>query len=401
MLKIGIIGYGYVGKALADRLSEFYNIVCYECDKRKIDFLNHNKNLILTNEPNLLAECCIFIITVQTPVDDLGNPNLKYIIESTEMVSKYLSKGDIVVYESTVYPGVTETVCGNIIEEATGFELNKDFYLAYSPERISPGDEEHSITNISKIVSASNVWALEKVKEIYSKVTQEIIVTNTIMEAEAAKLLENLQRDINIALMNEYSIVMRQLGIDLHNVIDAANSKWNFNYYLPGFVGGHCIGIDTQYYIKVANDHGIEPKIAKVAREINEKTIVNIADIVIEHLEALDNKRVCIAGITYKENIDDLRNSAALKVARKLENYGCDILLFDPLVNINAANDMGIRLCSFQDIVDISVLVCIVYHDIFDSFRFNNKIFKVPEKAIVIDPYSKLSELEKYNKFVI
>ena len=401
MLKIGIIGYGYVGKALSDRLSRFYDVICYEKDERKIVFSKENKNLFLTNKPDSLVDCNVFIITVQTPVDDKDNPNLEFIIDSTELVAKYLSRGDIIVYESTVYPGVTETICGKLIEKNTGFELNKDFYLGYSPERISPGDKNHSITNIAKIVSASNSLALYTIKEIYSKVTQEVFVADSIMEAEAAKLLENLQRDVNIALMNEYLSVMQKLRINIRNVIDAANSKWNFNYYLPGFVGGHCIGIDTHYYIKVAQDVGIEPKIAKVSRITNEESILNISNLIIKHVDKLNNKRVCVLGITYKENIGDLRNSASLKVINKLKNRGYEVLVFDPLVSESAARDMNIDLCSFEDIDDISALVCLVYHDVFDEFEFDGQIFENQDEAMVIDPNCKLIKLRNYNIFII
>ena len=279
--------------------------------------------------------------------------------------------------------------------------MNKDFYLGYSPERISPGDKNHSITNIAKIVSASNSLALYTIKEIYSKVTQEVFVADSIMEAEAAKLLENLQRDVNIALMNEYLSVMQKLRINIRNVIDAANSKWNFNYYLPGFVGGHCIGIDTHYYIKVAQDVGIEPKIAKVSRITNEESILNISNLIIKHVDKLNNKRVCVLGITYKENIDDLRNSASLKVINKLKNRGYEVLVFDPLVSESAARDMNIDLCSFEDIDDISALVCLVYHDVFDEFEFDGQIFENQDEAMVIDPNCKLIKLRNYNIFII
>ena len=401
MYKIGVIGYGYVGKTLPDRLSEYYDVVCYEKNSRKIASFKETKKLFLTNKADYLEECNVFIITVQTPIDDIGNPNLEFIIESTESVAKHISRGDIVVYESTVYPGVTETICGKIIEKNTGLELNKDFYLGYSPERISPGDKKHKITNIAKIVSASNSFALEIIKEIYSKVTQELFIVNSIMEAEAAKLLENLQRDVNIALMNEYSTVMRKMGINIHNVIDAANSKWNFNYYLPGFVGGHCIGIDTHYYIKAAQDVGIDPQIAKTARLINEDAIQNISNLIIKYVDKFKNKRVCVLGITYKDNIDDLRNSASLKVMNKLKNQGCEVLVFDPLVSESAVRDMNIDLCSFEDINDISVLVCLVYHDVFDGFEFDGTIFENQDEAIVIDPNCKLIKLRNYNKFII
>ena len=346
-------------------------------------------------------ECNIFIVTVQTPIDNDGNPNLEFILGATKLVSKYLSKGDIIIYESTVYPGVTEQICGRLIEKSTGLKLNDDFYLAYSPERISPGDEEHHIDNIAKIVAVSDNLALEKVKEIYSMVTQErLFVADSIMEAEAAKLLENLQRDTNIALMNEYTSVMQKLGINIMKVIDAANSKWNFNYYLPGFVGGHCIGVDTHYYIKIARELNLEPKMALTTREVNEAAITHISDIVINHLNNMKNKKVCIAGIAYKKNIDDIRNSASLKVASELVKRGYEVLLFDPLINKITNKDKKIKLCNFNDIIDISVLICLVYHDVFDNFRFSNTMFKDPGRAIVIDPYNKLLNLRKYNLFV-
>lgn len=380
MVKIGVIGYGYVGKALADRLSNFYDVICYEKDGRKIVFSKDNPKLLLTNESDSLVECDIFIVTVQTPIDDKGNPDLKFIIESTELVAKYLSKGNIIVYESTVYPGVTEGICGKLIEKNAGLELNKDFYLGYSPERISPGDKNHTITNIAKIISASNSSALKIIKEVYSKVTQEIFVANSIMEAEAAKLLENLQRDVNIALMNEYLSVMQKLGINIRNVIDAANSKWNFNYYLPGFVGGHCIGIDTHYYIKVAQDVGITPKIAKISRMINEEAILNISNLIIEHVDKLKNKRICVLGITYKDNI---RFDGILRITGIEYNNYIATRFSDSFADLNSIVSWHINIqyddVGFASIIELAVKLLTIgvfaYYCV--AVIFKAKVFKL------------------------
>lgn len=399
MIKIGVIGYGYVGQAIANRLSKFYDVACYDCDKRKVEVNGIIENLLLTNNDNCLTGCNVFVVTVQTPIDDQCSPNLDFLIHATEIVAKYLNKGGIVIYESTVYPGVTENICGQLLEKNSGLKLNKDFYLAYSPERISPGDKNHCIENIAKIIAASNDSALQIVKEIYSVVTDELFLSTNIMEAEATKLLENLQRDVNIALMNEYALVMKKLGISISNVIEAAKTKWNFNYYLPGFVGGHCIGIDTYYYIKVAKEIGIVPHMALTSRETNEKMIFNIAELAKEHLVRTENKKVCIVGVSYKENIDDIRNSASLKIADELSKSGCRVLLFDPIVNNSTIKEKEIQLCEFDEILGIDMLICLVYHNIFDNYCFSEQIFNNPQKIVIIDPYNKILKLSEHNIF--
>ena len=231
MDKIGVIGFGYVGKELALRLSTFYEVICYDIDSKKIGVTDRKYPIKLhtTNDAGDLNKCDIYIITVQTPINNDTSPDLSYLLSSTELVSHYIKKGDTVIYESTVYPGVTENICCKILEDCSGLKVNRDFYLGYSPERISPGDCEHRIDNTTKIIAGSNDIALQKLAEIYGKVTGgNIFIAKTIQEAEAAKLLENLQRDVNIALMNEFANVMSQLGIRPSNVIAAANTKWNF-----------------------------------------------------------------------------------------------------------------------------------------------------------------------------
>lgn len=403
MIKVGIIGYGYVGKALARRISDYYCVSCYEKDIRKVLQEKSVKNhLYLSNDPECLRDCNIYIITVQTPVDDSNKPNLEYLLSATDIVSQYMSKGNIVEYESTVYPGVTENVCGKRIEAVTGFILNKDFFLAYSPERISPGDEDCDIANISKIISASDDFALKKIETIYSKVTQKpLFIAKSIMEAEAAKLLENLQRDVNIAVMNEYSFVMRKLGIDTNRVIEAANTKWNFHYYSPGYVGGHCIGVDTHYFIEVAKQHKVHPVLAQSARQVNENMISNVTDIIEADMNQKGKYRVGVLGLAYKKNIDDIRNSASVKVMRYLTDLGCEVLGFDPLVDPFIAKANGIRLCKYDELKDMNAIVCLVYHDLFGQYEFTDDMFCSNSDAIVIDPFQQIPTLQKYNQLTL
>lgn len=403
MIKVGIIGYGYVGKALARRMSDYYYVSCYEQDRRKVLQEKSVKNhLCLSDDPECLRDCNVYVITVQTPVDNLNKPNLEYLLSATDIVSQYMSKGDIVIYESTVYPGVTENICGKRIESETGFILNKDFFLGYSPERISPGDEDCDIANISKIISASDAVALKKIETIYSKVTEKpLFIAQSIMEAEAAKLLENLQRDVNIAVMNEYSFVMRRLGVDTNRVIEAANTKWNFHYFSPGYVGGHCIGVDTHYFIEIAKQHEIQPVLAQSARQVNENMISNITDIIEGDMNQYDKYKVGVLGLAYKNNIDDIRNSASIKVMRYLTDLGCEVLGFDPLVDPLVAEANGIRLCNYDDLKDMNAIVCLVYHDLFDRYEFTDDMFCSNRDAIVIDPFHRISALQKFNQLTL
>ena len=402
MDKIGVIGFGYVGKELALRLSTFYEVICYDIDSKKIGVTDRKYPIKLhtTNDAGDLNKCDIYIITVQTPINNDTSPDLSYLLSSTELVSHYIKKGDTVIYESTVYPGVTENICCKILEDCSGLKVNRDFYLGYSPERISPGDCEHRIDNTTKIIAGSNDIALQKLAEIYGKVTGgNIFIAKTIQEAEAAKLLENLQRDVNIALMNEFANVMSQLGIRPSNVIAAANTKWNFCNFFPGSGGGHCIGIDTYYYMKTAYECGIEPQMAKAARDINEATISSIISVISKKIKIGSSQTVCLLGAGYKNNISDIRNSASIKIAFGLLHAGYTVKLFDPLVSSHTTLPNGLVLSKYEDIKKIQALICVVYHDIFNDYTFDDTLFDNPQKAVVIDPYCKLRKLHKYNVF--
>lgn len=400
MYKIGVIGYGYVGKLLANRLSLFYETICYDCDNYKILSGIPTASLVLTNNRDLLKECNVYIITVQTPLNINNEPNLNYLIESSNMVANYIDKGDIVIYESTVFPGVTEEICIPLIENNSGLKINEDFFVAYSPERVSPGDVGCNIEEISKIISASSQEAKNVAIEIYSKVTNKnLYIAPSIKVAEAAKLLENLQRDINIALMNEYFFVLKSIGIDFFEVLDAAKTKWNFNIYYPGFVGGHCIGVDTQYYIHLAKAHNINPIMGESARFTNETMIEYISKLILNVQNKFNKKiRVGILGVTYKPNCDDIRNSAALKIIKNLiSNKYIEMIIFDPIVDEYLLNKENIYLSKYEDLNNLDLLLCISYHDVFKKMKFSVNMFSVDHEVIVIDLYKQLSGLQKYN----
>lgn len=400
MYRIGIIGYGYVGKALANRLAKIYPVICYDYDASKVKHHTEQSLLTLTNDSEKLKDCNVYIVTVQTPLNRYNEPDLSYLINSTRTIAQYLLYGDTIIYESTVYPGVTEEICVKLLEKITGLTLNADFYVAYSPERICPGDVEHPIEEISKVVSGANQTAVQIATDIYSKVTnKKIYVASGIKEAEAVKVLENLQRDVNIALINEFSLVMKKMDIDVFNVLEGAKTKWNFNYYTPGLVGGHCIGIDTHYFINIAREKGIEPFLSLEARKINEKVILNVAKIVASVAKEYEQARICIVGITYKNNCDDIRNSAGLKIASYLKEQEHELLLFDPIAKKERIKEEGFDLCKFEDINNIDIMICLVYHDVFDCYAFSESMFRNKNRISVIDLYGKIKSLSKYNKF--
>lgn len=401
MFKIAIIGYGYVGKILANRLKDSYETICYDCDKNKILENIATDTLKLTCKQEDIKNCNVYIITVQTPLDINNKPDLSYIEKSTRLVAKYINQGDVIIYESTVFPGVTENICIPIIENNSKLKLNEDFYVVYSPERVSPCDSGCNIEEISKIVSGTSQKAVDIAKKIYSRVTNKsIYIASNIQIAEAAKLLENLQRDVNIALMNEYFMVLKNLNIDFFEVLEAAKTKWNFNLYYPGYVGGHCIGVDTQYYVHIAKLHNINPLMGESARFTNEQMITYISKLITDYKCKLAKKiRVGIIGVTYKPNCDDIRNSAAIKIINKLSRYDKDIevVVYDPIANKRELSEEKIYLSQYEDLKNLDILLCMSYHDIFNNIRFTKDMFSFEDNIIVIDLYKKLTDLQMYN----
>jgi len=349
--KICIVGLGYVGLPLAHAFSEKFEVVGLDINQPRIDELNSgfDRTLELTNEQvkecikngmfltstlDDAKDCNIYIVTVPTPIDDSNAPDLTPIIKSTESVGKILKKGDIVIYESTVYPGVTEEVCVPILEEKSGLKFNEDFFCGYSPERINPGDKEHTVTKILKITSGSTPKIAKKIDELYkSIITAGTHLAPSIKVAEAAKVIENTQRDVNIALINELAQIFDLMDINTKDVIEAAGTKWNFIKLFPGLVGGHCIGIDPYYLTYKAQSLGYMPNLILGARQINNSMSKLIADKTIKAMvyedKKLKNANILVMGATFKEDCPDMRNSKVLDIIKELEEFECHIEVYD------------------------------------------------------------------------
>ena len=352
---IGVIGLGYVGLPLAVLMASRYEVVGFDISLKRLGELlaGHDttlevedddlrgvlgKSLMLTDDLNRLRGCSFFIVTVPTPVTINHEPDLQPLESASETVGKVIKKGDVVVFESTVYPGTTEEVCIPIIEKASGLKLNRDFAVGYSPERINPGDRVHTVDKITKIVSASSPEALERVDEVYSSViTAGTYRAPSIKVAEAAKLIENTQRDVNIAFFNEVVKVFNALGIDTGEVIEAASTKWNFLRFHPGLVGGHCIGVDPYYLIRKAELHGMHPRLITEARNVNESMGFYLSDSVVDALnrqgKPLTEANVLILGFSFKPDCPDVRNTKIYDVLKSLTRYGTKVVVFDPWVD--------------------------------------------------------------------
>ena len=349
--KICIIGLGYVGLPLAHAFSEKFEVVGLDINQPRIDELNSGfdrtqelaseqvkesiKNgMLFTSTLDDAKDCNIYIVTVPTPIDESNEPDLTPIVKSTESIGKILKKDDIVIYESTVYPGVTEEVCVPILEEQSGMKFNEDFFCGYSPERINPGDKEHTVTKILKITSGSTPEIAIKVNELYkSIITAGTHLAPTIKVAEAAKVIENTQRDVNIALINELAQIFDLMDINTKDVIEAAGTKWNFIKLLPGLVGGHCIGVDPYYLTHKAQSLGYMPNLILGARQINNSMSKLIADKTIKAMvredKKLKNANILVMGATFKEDCPDMRNSKVLDIIKELEEFECHVEVYD------------------------------------------------------------------------
>ncbi|MDB9965147.1 nucleotide sugar dehydrogenase [Planktomarina temperata] len=352
-LKIGIVGLGYVGLPLAVELGKVYSVIGYDFNDSRIDQLRQgydatkeidkhelalSPNLILTSVPKNIADCNVFIVTVPTPIDQNKQPDISLLINASETIGQFLKLGDVVIYESTVYPGCTEEECVPVLEHISGLTFNEDFYVGYSPERINPGDKVHRLTTIKKITSGSTPDAARFIDNIYSSiVTAGTHLAPTIKVAEAAKVIENTQRDVNIALMNELSILFRKLGLDTTQVLEAASTKWNFLPFKPGLVGGHCIGVDPYYLTYKAQSVGYHPEMILAGRRLNDSMATYVASRLIK---AMINKRInihgsriLVMGLSFKENCPDIRNTPVAEIVKELEAYDAIVEVFDPWVD--------------------------------------------------------------------
>ena len=362
--KIAIIGLGYVGLPLAIEFGKVFETIGFDVNELRIEELLTGKDstlettptelkeaqlLSFTSDPEGIQNSNIFIITVPTPIDEYKKPDLRPLENASETIAKFLKKDDIVIYESTVYPGATEEICVPILEQFSGLEFNKDFFCGYSPERINPGDKTHRLTMIKKVTSGSTQETAEKVDNLYKKIINAgTHRAESIKIAEAAKVIENTQRDVNIALINELAVIFNKLGIDTQSVLDAAGTKWNFIPFVPGLVGGHCIGVDPYYLTHKAITVGYQPEMILSGRRINDSMGSYIADqvakLMIKKRIHLVDANILIMGLTFKENSPDLRNTGVANLVTAFQDYDCNVDVYDPWVDkVEAKQECGIE----------------------------------------------------------
>jgi UDP-N-acetyl-D-galactosamine dehydrogenase len=395
MNKIAVIGLGYVGLPLAHAFSSKYNVVGFDIAEWRIKELEEGidrtlelseeqvkeaiaNNMTFTNKLEEIADCNIYIVTVPTPIDKHKKPDLTPLLKASESIGNVLKKDDIVIYESTVYPGATEEDCVPILERVSGLTFNKDFYCGYSPERINPGDKEHTVTKILKVTSGSTPEIGKKVDELYASIiTAGTHLAPTIKVAEAAKVIENSQRDINIAFVNELSMIFNRLEIDTNAVLEAAGTKWNFLPFKPGLVGGHCIGVDPYYLTHKAQEVGYNPEIILAGRRLNDNMGIYVANQVIKLMikkgKKIEGAKVLVLGITFKENCPDIRNSRVIDVIRELQDFGCDVDVSDYWADKNEV-EHEYKLILKNDVSsdDYDAVVLTVAHEKYKTLNLNN-----------------------------
>lgn len=411
---IGVIGLGYVGLPLAIEFGKQYKTVGFDLDERKIQDYQSNidttgqvsskdfelsKHLAFTSEASDLGQVDIYVVCVPTPVRKGNIPNLELLERATKMVSEHLSPSNIVIYESTVYPGATEEVCVPILENFSNLEWKKEFNVGYSPERINPGDKVNTITTIQKVVSADTAETLDVVAELYgSIISKGVYRATSIKTAEAAKVIENTQRDLNIALMNELSIIFAKMDINTKEVLDTAATKWNFMRFEPGLVGGHCIGVDPYYLTYKAQMIGYHPEVILAGRRINDSMSRFVAEktvkLLIKKHHRVKDANIIVLGATFKENCSDIRNSKVFDLISSLREYGCNIYLHDPIASSNEIYDeYGVNLVQWNSLPkEVEAIILAVPHREYLEMSSIDLKRLLRSDGVVIDIKSKLSD---------
>lgn len=380
---VAVVGLGYVGLPLAVEFGKKYRTLGYDLSEAKVaSYRNHcdptgevspeslkaATKLDVSTDPAVLSEADIIVVAVPTPVDEAHIPDFSPLVGSSTTVGQHMKKGAIVVYESTVYPGATEEVCIPLLERHSGMKWRQDFHVGYSPERVNPGDKERTITKIVKVVSGDDEETLKTVGDLYeSVITAGVHRASSIKVAEAAKVIENTQRDLNIALMNELAIIFDKIGIDTLEVLQAAGTKWNFLPFRPGLVGGHCIGVDPYYLTHKAEMLGYHPQVILAGRRINDGMAAYVAQQTVKQMinagSCIKGAKVIILGLTFKENCPDLRNSKVADLVRELQDYGCDVVVHDPIAEPSEAeHEYSINLVSWDSLPQAEALVAAVSH---------------------------------------
>jgi UDP-N-acetyl-D-galactosamine dehydrogenase len=402
METVGIIGLGYVGLPLAAEFGKVTQTIGFDINKQRItelkggfdrtkeissDELKQSTNLRLTHEPDDLRQATVYIVTVPTPIDIAKKPDLKPLEKASKTIGQVLKKGDVVVYESTVYPGCTEEICVPILEKESGLKFNIDFFCGYSPERINPGDRNHRLPDIKKITSGSTPEIAEQIDQLYKKIIKAgTHKASSIKVAEAAKVIENSQRDLNIAFVNELSLIFEKIGIDTQEVLQAAGTKWNFLPFKPGLVGGHCIGVDPYYLTHKAQSLGYHPEVILSGRKINDNMGLHVASTVIKLMAqkslAISKSKVLVLGITFKENCPDIRNSRVIDVITELQSYNISVTVFDPHADAEEVeHEYGIKMAqTISGVFDAIILA--VGHDEFKTIQWD--VIKY-EKTVIYD----------------
>jgi len=409
--KIGVIGLGYVGLPLAVLFSSKYPVIGVDTDSSRVSKVNQfldetnelnsevlqnalNNNLVVTNKYKDIKHCNIYIVTVPTPIDKMKNPDLSYLLDATKNIGKLISKGDTIIYESTVYPGCTEEECVPVLEKTSGLKYNQDFYCGYSPERINPGDRKNTIDKITKVTSGSNEYSSKLVDELYSSVISAgTYNVSSIKVAEASKAIENAQRDLNISFVNELALIFDKMKIDTTEVLNAASTKWNFLRFRPGLVGGHCISVDPYYLTFKSESMGYSPNVILSGRKVNER----MGDFVAEKLINLMNDKmipvkgsnILILGITYKEDCPDIRNTKIPEVYKFLNEHGANVSIYDPYAASKKVYDKyDIQLVNTLNKYDGIILA--VGHSSFKDLDYNN--LKSQPNAVIFDVKSFLDK---------
>ena len=399
-LQISVIGLGYVGLPLAVSLSKYFLTKGFDIDNLKIDNLNKNidinnqfskselrkKKIFFSTNIYDFKNTDIFIITVPTPINKKKLPDLSNLREATKLVSKVLNKNNIVVYESTVYPGCTEEYCGNLIEKITNFKSGKDFYLGYSPERINPGDQVNTMERIDKLVSSQNIKITKLLKSVYEKIINKVHTVDSIKIAEAAKVIENTQRDLNIALVNEFNMIFSKSNLDTYKILKAASTKWNFLNFTPGLVGGHCIGIDPYYLAFFSKKIGINPQLILSGRQINENMSRFVAKRVLSKFKK-SKLNILILGLTFKENNNDFRNSKIFDLIDFLRKNKHKISIYDPYIDLNS---LKIRKTNLLNRLNFSghqynLIMIMVPHSHFKKINISKYKLMIKKNGYIFD----------------
>lgn len=391
-----IIGLGYVGIPLAEAFSKSFQVIGFDTDVDKVKKLSqssHARNLLLTNNDKEIGKADFIIICVPTPVTRSKEPDLSHIRSAAEIVGRNMKEGAVVILESTVYPGVTEEIAGPILENESGLRCGDGFKIAYSPERMNPGDAEHSIDKVTKVVAGMDEETTELVAQLYRKVTPHIFVARDIRTAEAAKVIENIQRDLNIALVNELAIIFGKMGLSTRDVLDAAATKWNFHRYSPGLVGGHCIPVDPYYLVYKARELGYHSQVILTGRSINDYMSKHVAQMAISALndvgKVIKDSRVLIMGLTYKENVADTRETPVKEIVRELKEFGVEIKGFDPILGSeDFESEPGMEL--IKDLeeakkIKSDCVILVVAHPSFQKLTLSDLRQMQKEQPILID----------------